>query len=411
MEGINMLRSKTQFPPKFDNIVCSFLKKAWQEGWLDEYSNDHFLIMALENRLNQFDWNEQFLNNNNNAYYSAITKDGKIDYETFSENFCMNISAKLMGMANAFGEDKIKKFITDQLSAGKNNYNEDTFFQAFSEIEILTFFHRGFDWKEIKYEPPVDSNGANPEASFIGEFCNEDNSSPIEIKANIEVKTPKFPRLNSHKEKSLVPAILLSDLGRKVLSKTCSENDVELISPRVNKLVDFINSATKKFDYPKDNEYNLLYINWAYCDFPSKAFLEAWSLLTNEYNGLLTHPEIATTLPIKKPVCSDAYKKISAVIVYTSSIDQLMFCDFRHVWQGDETGCKFRMFILDEKLRMPENINKLNLFRQLTGMNPDNPKTLACLFACNSNNKTKKRNNKKFADDVRKKIIRNALSK
>lgn len=88
-----------------------------------------------------------------------------------------------------------------------------------------------------------------------------------------------------------------------------------------------------------------------------------------------------------------------------------MFCDFRHVWQDDATGCKFRMFILDEKLKMPEYLQKLNLFSQLTGMNPDKPQTLACLFACNSNNKTERRANKKFANDVRKKIIKNALTK
>ena len=76
-------------------------------------------------------------------------------------------------------------------------------------------------------------------------------------------------------------------------------------------LVEFINSATKKFNYPKKNEYNLLYINWSYSDFPSNSFLEAWSLLTNKYNGLLTHPEIGTTLPIKEPVNPDAYKKYS----------------------------------------------------------------------------------------------------
>ena len=139
-----MLRSETPFPQKFDNIICSFLKRIWQEGWLDEYSNNHFLIMALEGRLRQFTWNEQFLNNNNNAYYSPITKNGTVDYEAFSENFCTNLSAKLAGMSSMFGENETKKFVMDQLSAGKENYNEDVFFQAFSEIEILTFFHSGF---------------------------------------------------------------------------------------------------------------------------------------------------------------------------------------------------------------------------------------------------------------------------
>lgn len=46
-----MLRSETTFPTAFDNILCAFMKKAWENGWLDDYSYDHFLIMALENRL------------------------------------------------------------------------------------------------------------------------------------------------------------------------------------------------------------------------------------------------------------------------------------------------------------------------------------------------------------------------
>ena len=47
------------------------------------------------------------------------------------------------------------------------------------------------------------------------------------------------------------------------------------------KLKDFLNSASSKFSVPQSNEYNLLYINWSYCDFASNSFLEAWSLLTN----------------------------------------------------------------------------------------------------------------------------------
>lgn len=403
-----MLRSETPFPSEFDNLICSFLKRIWQEGWLDEYSNDHFLIMALEGRLNEFTWNEQFLNNNNNSYYSAITKNGTVDYEAFAVNFCMNLSTKLAGMASMFGENETKKFIMDQLSAGKDDYKEDVFFQAFSEIEILTFFHRGFGWKEIKYEPPVNSNGANPEAYFIGELYSKDADAPVEVKVNIEVKTPKFPRLSSRQERILIPTVLLSNEGRQELPKICNDNNVEYIQPRVTKLVDFINSATNKFDYPKENEYNLLYINWAYCDFPSNSFLEAWSLLTNQYNGLLTHPEIATTLPFKHPVSADAYKKITAVIVYTSSIDQLMFCDFRHVWQQTCAGHKFRMFILDDNLK--NSSNQLELFRQLTGMNPDPPPTTPAMFACRSRNEFERIANKKFSDKVLNVIEKNALT-
>ena len=130
-----MLRSETPFPTKFDNVICSYLKRIWQEGWLDEYSTDHFLIMALDGRLNEFTWNEQFLNNNNNAYYSAITKDGTVDYETFSMNFCTNLSTKLAGMSAMFGEKETKKFIMDQLSAGKENYDENIFFKLFRRLK------------------------------------------------------------------------------------------------------------------------------------------------------------------------------------------------------------------------------------------------------------------------------------
>lgn len=404
-----MLRSETPFPTEFDNVICSFLKKTWQKGWLDEYSNDHFLIMALEGRLNEFAWNEQFLNNNNNAFYSAITKDGTVDYEAFSVNFCTNLSARLAGMSSMFGENETKRFIMDQLSAGKDDYNDDMFFQAFSEIEILTFFHRRFGWKEIKYEPPVNLNGANPEACFIGELYNKATDTPIEVKVNIEVKTPKFPRLSSHQKRILIPTVLLSSEGRQELPQICDENNIEYIQPRVTKLVDFINSATKKFNYPKNNEYNLLYINWAYCDFPSNSFLEAWSLLTNQYNGLLTQPEIATTLPFKNPVSADAYKKITAVIVYTSSIDQLMFCDFGHVWGRTGRGCKFRMFVIDEKIRNSELSNKSDLLFQLTGMNPDQPETLAALFACASHTSNEKMANTKLSNDISDLIIKNVL--
>ena len=362
------MRSNKSFPKHLDVEVCSFLKKIWEEGWLDDYSNDHFLIKAIENRIDQFSWDKQFLNNNIKNYYSTISSDGTINYESFSINFCMNFSCRLSNMVNMFGEQKAKKFIIDQLSAGKVEYNEDIFFQALSEIEILTFFHRGFDWKEIKYEPSTIKNGSNPEAYFIGEFCSNNSTTPVTIKVNIEVKTPKFPHLESRKERCLIPTVLLTKTGRDKVLKFCEENNVEMVLPRVNKLIDFINSASKKFNIPKDNEYNLLYINWSYSDFPSNSFLEAWNLLTNEYNGILIHPEIATTLSLREPISLDAYKKITAIIVYTSSIDQLMFSDFRHVWERNGWGCKFRIYVLDEKLRNDIIVGNNDLFFQLTNI-------------------------------------------
>ena len=151
----------------------------------------------------------------------------------------------------------------------------------------------------------------------------------------------------------------------------CENNSFRCVMPRVTKLVQFINSAANKFEKPKENEFNLLYINWSYSDFPSNGFLEAWSLLTNDKNGILTHPEIGISLPFDSPICSNAYEKITAVIVYTSSLDQLMFSDFRYSWQGSpDVGSRFRMFVLDKNLREKELAKKSRILYKITGMNP-----------------------------------------
>ena len=40
-----------------------FVKRAWEDGWLDEFADNHFLIMAIEDNLNHFDWEHQFIYN------------------------------------------------------------------------------------------------------------------------------------------------------------------------------------------------------------------------------------------------------------------------------------------------------------------------------------------------------------
>ena len=40
-------RSQHDFPAKRIDIT-GFLNHCWTEGWFDEYSNDHFLIKAIE---------------------------------------------------------------------------------------------------------------------------------------------------------------------------------------------------------------------------------------------------------------------------------------------------------------------------------------------------------------------------
>lgn len=351
-------------PIIFQKYPCDYLHTLWNNGLFDEYSDDHFLIKALNGRLDSFNWSEQFINNNL-SIYPVINKDRTINYDLFCSNFCINLSFKLKFLSNVFGADKIEKFIVDQLSAGKDRYDENVFFQALSEIEILSFFHRGFGWDSTDYEPSETKHGKNPEARFTGTI----DGKHYEI--NIEVKTAEFPIVDVKRERKVIPIILENDKCAAV-SNYCSKNRIRLIKPRVTKLVDFLNSACDKFSLFDDEIVNLLYINWSYSDFPSNSFLEPWSLMTNEINGILCKERICDKLHFRETLNPDFKRKISAIIVYTSSIEELMFSDFRHVWQRGSAGCKFRMWLIDE--------TKRNEIIKLTGMNPDMAATHVCMI-------------------------------
>lgn len=112
-----------------------------------------------------------------------------------------------------------------------------------------------------------------------------------------------------------------------------------------------------------------MYINWSYRDFPANSFLEAWSLLVNEFNGILRYPEIAYSIGIN----ADVFKKITAVVVYTESLEGLMFSDFRYIWQRGRAGARFRMWILDERLQKSEREDTSNIIFKATWMNPSDP--------------------------------------
>lgn len=357
------MRKDTPFPMK-NNPMTTFLEKAWSDGWLDAFSDAHFLIRALENRLRDFVGKSQ-LTQNNLAMFCPVKPNGDFDLASFCNNFCINLSMKLTGMSNAFGEDAIKRFITDQLSAGKQkHYDEDTFLQALSEISILSFWLSRCHWDQTAYEPPVQagSNNKNPEASFVRTLKGTNKT----VKINIEVKSPAFPHNDHTNEKILIPSVLLTDQGRELVQSFCQDNGVVYLPPRVKKLVDFINSAAEKFEVPKENELNLLYINWSYRDYPSNSFLEAASLLSNPYNGLLYYPDIAQQMGISP----DAFQKISAVIVYTESLEGVMFTDYHHVWQRHNAGPRFRIYTLEQNIKQNIYGDSREFVFHMTGMNP-----------------------------------------
>ncbi len=383
------MRKDTPFPMK-STLMTEFLEKAWNDGWLDAFSDEHFLIRALEGRLQNFVGMSQ-LTQNNLAMFCPTKPNGDLDLVSFCNNFCINLSMKLAGMSNAFGEDAIKHFIVDQLSAGKqHHYKEDAFLQALSEISILSFWLSICHWNQAIYEPPVKvgSNNKNPEASFIRSLTQPDGKTSIIAKINVEVKSPAFPHNNHINEKILIPSVLLTEQGRAQVQAFCQDNGVTYLPPRVKKLVDFINSATEKFEVPTKNELNLLYINWTYRDYPSNSFLEAASLLSNPFNGLLYYPDIAQQMGVSP----EAFKKISAIIVYTESLEGVMFTDYRHIWQRHSAGPRFRIYALEQNIKQDIYENSREFVFQMTGMNPCEQENYLALIDFKSTSEEERKN-------------------
>ena len=76
------MRHELPFPIHNDCGICNYLRKIWEDGWLDEYSDNHFLIKAIENRLTAFIGFTQMLNNDPNLH-RLIKKHGVIDNDSF----------------------------------------------------------------------------------------------------------------------------------------------------------------------------------------------------------------------------------------------------------------------------------------------------------------------------------------
>ena len=344
-----MKRSEMSYP-LFNSIPleeCDALRKAWEEGWLDDFSEEHFLIRAINGKLNDFDGKLQY-NANNIPLYSS---------DNLNENFLINFSFRLHSLIQFFGESYIKNFIVNQLSAGKKQYSEGQFFRAFSEVVILCFWCNRS--KSGEYEPQINGK-KNPEARFI---CHND------IVVDIEVKTGGFEDIKQV-ENMVIPTVLLDDIGRIEFVNYCHKHGIRAYMPRVHKLKDFLNSAADKFDYVDHTSHlNLLYINWTFSEFIDSGFEEALSILSNEVNGILTHKDIGYKIGLSE----DVFDKITAVIVYTESLSGLMFNDFRWVWTRNELNHPhfgiIGMHIVDD------------IIFDTSGMNPKAFQESPCLLA------------------------------
>lgn len=303
------MRSQTPYPPHVNLDFLETIKNFWETGVLDDYSENHFLIRAINNDISYF--KDLFLRRHI----------GDIDPDIFPWHFIVNLDGKIKNFTNRFGSNEIENFFKNQFAAGKSSYNENQFFEALSEFHVLSFFANFGPamLREAIYEPRLVDSDKNPEARFIY----TDNTI-----LDIEIKTPNFPKRNIL-ENFVAPACLLNDTGRKSLSAFCQKNGISCHLPRILKIKDFMNSAGDKFaEISSENHINLLVINWTSTDLAETGLFEPTTLLCNPVNGLFRNKEIALDLGISE----DALRKISAIFFYILPEGCLFFNDFRYIF-------------------------------------------------------------------------------
>lgn len=331
------------------NNFTEYIYSLYDRGLLDEYSEKHFLIEAMKGQLDYFK-EYSYLGNENVSNVCGMD---------FSSTFLMNFSIKLRCLSLIFDNNtKFDNFIKNQLAAGKENYSDDKFFQALSEINVLLYASTYCGKREnALYEPKLCKGGTNPEARF--KFENG-------VIFDIEVKTANFgksleDRLNTCEDKDLLIKlnIVLSDESKVKLEKYCDEKNIEIFYPRALKLRDFIKSAGNKFENITDeNHFNILFINWTYIDHVDWKLDEPTFLLANPINGILYNKEVQEIIELDKN-CLD---KISAIVLYRDNIDILVSQDFRYHFANNSVR-----LILNENLR---TINNFDLLCKSLYINP-----------------------------------------
>ncbi len=338
-----MKRHEMPFPIK-EGWFYQILLQMWEQGWLDDFAEEHFLIRGLKN--------DNRIRNNFISYYRQCTFQFGLDQSNFAMTFCANLSSRIALLIEVFGERTIKEFVKGQLAAGKKHYKEEQFFEALSEIEILTYFCQfGPGRVEGTYEPRIGMGNHNPEASFT-------YSSGIRI--DVEVKTPEFTNIYQSQD-VFMPLYCLSEEGIDAFERECKKRRVVFQRPRVSKLKSFLNSACKKFAVPiNDKHYNILFVNWTYTEIPYQGYIEPVALLSNPYNGIMNHAWMAKMVDVDE----DIYSKITAVIVFQNPSEAVVFQDLRYLLASRTAGIVINPFILDTEEKINEFYSALQIHPQ-----------------------------------------------
>ncbi len=259
-----------------------------------------------------------FFEEHQNIKSNSAVNRAKMD---IASTFVANFSCGLQRLASHFCEKDIEKFIKGQLAAGKDNYSEDQFVQAFSEVMVLGFL-TDFAGKKVvqaTYEPKLQGQ-SNPEARI------EYNDGVV---FDVEVKTPCFPKIITipkDKRGILKPNMVLTREQFSLAKELCQNANIEFMPPRVLKIKDFIKSASNKFEKVDNIEhFNILFINWTLSDFYNVGVNEPIGLIGNPINGIIHCSEAASQIGIS----DKDLENISAIVIYRDSFDSISQCDYR----------------------------------------------------------------------------------
>ncbi len=230
--------------------LYSYLLNLKSEGYFSEYSESHIILRALngEERLFaealknyttlkviQLDFSPVVLGKYNGNPFSLISKIDDALYPIDAHNFLINLSNRLKPLHEIFKDD-FGNFLKHQFAAGKANYKESTFFQAYSEVQVLSFIatRTGRLIPELcVYEPTTKDCLANPEAKFV--YYDD-------ITFNVEIKTPENQQYEIPEGYIgiLQPTVPIDKDNLKPLKDFLQQNKIKFEFPKILKLKDYI---------------------------------------------------------------------------------------------------------------------------------------------------------------------------
>lgn len=376
-------KSLNQEDSTINNLVpFGILLKLWNDGAFDDYSDNHFIIRAIEEDIEYF---KDFFS----THYIQISY-ASVPYASvnnFPSNYVINLENAFRVLVSAFGYEKIRKFVTDQLSAGKENYDEKMFFEALSEIHILAFFCKYGGMSPILSEPmEFDENGKFKIVKDSNDIISCEYEPRLNGKTNpevrfyyedgtmldVEIKTPNFSDVIEGNKPLLMPGVLLDGDGRSILKELCDKNGIQCLLPNVSKMKDYLNSAANKFQEPENDKHiNILCVNWSGAAIDKTNINEPLIILTNSKNGVLTNSNFAK----KCGISQEAIDKVSAIILYKIELGMLLFSDFRYVFAN------FKSKVVLNKFSKNLNVDSIHRITKLSCIYPEESDISSLIYA------------------------------